>query len=452
MPTLTKTAAEIFAGFTAGGVPRRIDNNDAVVWGSEIEGILDAFTGPYLASSDADITAPLNALLGASNYAIVPYRSGTATISSSVTVAANKTLEIADGTELAFSGSGNIVLGNNAAFITKTGGADKETWVWARNRAGVHATGGDVTDLGYGGAAFHFDVRSDTMDVGTDFSRGINGRLVFGGSAAKGGRVAVIGQVYHQNAATNSTNAQRYYAGVIGDAHAQVTDGGTGTTIATAKGAYFGLAGHVYGSVASGNHSGLVGCELNVSNITGASQAYVATLTLANSQATRGAVADAFIMISGLDNVAAGFGNHLGNKHGILFTNINGKDPFASDSILIGWYWTGGGARAIQTGIDLSGFAISNNILQGQRLAISESVLTLGNATGSEVEINAANGTTNAAIRIKAKGTGDIILETTGTGALRLPVLYSAGTATTTGNLIVKDSAGTAYRIPCWAA
>ena len=49
MPTFTKTAAEIFAPFTAGGVPRRIDNNEAVTWGTEVEG-QTSFQRPGIAS------------------------------------------------------------------------------------------------------------------------------------------------------------------------------------------------------------------------------------------------------------------------------------------------------------------------------------------------------------------------------------------------------------------
>lgn len=38
MTTFTKRASEIFAGYTAGGVPRQISNSDVVTWGAEVEG------------------------------------------------------------------------------------------------------------------------------------------------------------------------------------------------------------------------------------------------------------------------------------------------------------------------------------------------------------------------------------------------------------------------------
>lgn len=49
MPTFTKTASEIFAPFSAGGNPRKIDNNDVVTWGTEVEGQTQ-FERPGIAS------------------------------------------------------------------------------------------------------------------------------------------------------------------------------------------------------------------------------------------------------------------------------------------------------------------------------------------------------------------------------------------------------------------
>lgn len=369
--------------------------------------VVDGYGAPINGTSDC--AASWASALADNAAVVVPTRANALT--SNLIVPAGKMLTLAAGATITYSGLGGLTFGDNASFVSQAPGA--APWVSARNLSGTIAAGPAAHGFGYAGAAYDYWLY-DSADVGSDFVRGLNVHHVFGGSSARGGRAAVIGQIYHQGGATAADNPQRYYAAVIGDVHAQSTDGGSDTTLAGARGTYFGLAGHVYSDVVGGKHEGLVGCELNVSNKTGSTQAYVATLTLANSQGGRGAVADAYLMMSGLDNVAAGYASHVGNKYGILFTNLNGKDPFAADSTLVGWHWTGGGARTIETGIDLAGFAVTGNLLQGQKLAITESTITLGDNGSSEGRLDVANAApSSCSLRLKSKGSaGNVIIDT----------------------------------------
>lgn len=62
MPIFTKVAAEIFAAFTAGGVPRKVDNAEVQTWGTELESALatgNTFAAEFgiVPDTGADLTA-----------------------------------------------------------------------------------------------------------------------------------------------------------------------------------------------------------------------------------------------------------------------------------------------------------------------------------------------------------------------------------------------------------
>lgn len=416
------TAATVFRDYETDGVPasgkHKVKKNEARAWGTFIEGQLDAVPSVLRYDSPTDGTTNVQptwaATLAANDAAVVPY--GEYSLSSPLIVPAGKLLVMREGAELTLSGAGNIVLGDNASFITQKGGLDRDTWVWARNRAGVHATGGDASDLGYAGASFHFDTRFDSMDVGLEFSRGVNSRLVFGTSSVKGGRIAGLFELYHQAGATNSSNNNRNYVGVTGTAHAQSTDGGTAGTLAAGKGVYFGASAHAYSDVVNGHFKGIVGMEINTFIKAGSTLGYAAELTLAGVRAVRGHDADSALTIGALssdDPLGGTYGPHVGYKHGILFSDMNGGEPFATDSYLMGWYWTGGGARTIKGGLDLQGFVMTDFIIQGQHSILTEKALYLGADTTSNIALIDLSTHANAVagLVMKMKGDGDLIVQ-----------------------------------------
>ena len=305
-----------------------------------------------------------------------------------------------------------------------TEGASGDMFYSGRAYSGTKATGPAASNLGYGPAGYMFDLRYDTADAGADFVRSFYGRTVFGSSAAKGGRIGVLGEVYHALGATNTASANRNYVGVVGQANVDPpgatgpADGGTNTG-AGSKGAYFGINAVVRLGAGSTNVFQATGCELNTYVKATASTGYLFGATIAGFNEIRGAVIDGALEIGGgTDN---GYGPHVGWKYGIVFSNIHGGDPFASDSTLIGSFWTSGGARTITNGIDLSGFNMTGVVIQGAKMSLSESTLTLG-ANGAGVSsIVAGNGIANAAMIMIAKGNGSARLRD-GSGIDRVQV------------------------------
>lgn len=253
-------------------------------------------------------------------------------------------------------GTGKITTAGGAVMSLKEG-ASGEVWYTGRNLTGSRSSGTSGLNLALGPTAYKFDVRYDDSDCGTDFSRGLFGRVVFGGSAAKGGRIGTLGVVLHNNGITNSSNANRNYVGVLGLSASDGGDGGTDVTTGS-KGAYFGLNGVVELHSGATNVFNATGAELNVYGHASATGRYVTGLQIAGfCNADPGGSVYAALTIGGGSD---GTYTHVGWEQGILFTDFNGATPVKSDTTLFGHYWTGGGTKAVAKGVDLSGFTFSS--------------------------------------------------------------------------------------------
>lgn len=253
-------------------------------------------------------------------------------------------------------GTGKITTAGDAVMSLKEG-ASGEVWYTGRNLTGSRSPGTSGLNLALGPTAYKFDVRYDDSDCGTDFSRGLFGRVVFGGSAAKGGRIGTLGVVLHNNGITNSSNANRNYVGVLGLSASDGGDGGTDVTTGS-KGAYFGLNGVVELHSGATNVFNATGAELNVYGHASATGRYVTGLQIAGfCNADPGGSVYAALTIGGGSD---GTYTHVGWEQGILFTDFNGATPVKSDTTLLGHYWTGGGTKAVAKGVDLSGFTFSS--------------------------------------------------------------------------------------------
>jgi len=303
-------------------------------------------------------------------------------------------VDFAAGTKLV--GIGDLAPYSGA--ISYRDGADSSTWLWARTLTGAHTIGAGPLN-GYT-SAYHFDIYSDNADVGTDFMVGFRVRHQFGGAATKGGREALSGTGW-LTAATNAANANRNYVAVQGKMLAQSGDGGTNTG-AGALGAVFGIGGAAYAYAAATNLLGIEGGEFNTFTEAGSSAKHMAGVSIVGCQATRGAVIDAAIRI-GAQGAVGVFGPHGGWKHGIVFTDENGADPFYASSTLIGSQFQV--VKTIAAGIDLAGFTMTSYILRGIYSKLTELSLTLGDSGGNAlIEVNGAS--TNGNLILAPKNTG----------------------------------------------
>lgn len=291
--------------------------------------------------------------------------------------------------------------------ISRTGGAAGNVWGWTRSFTGSIAVGASA-DLLYSPSAYMFDITSDDADVGADFMVGFRVRHLFGGSNTEGGREVLSGTGW-LTAATSAGNANRNYVGLQGKMLAQSGDGGTNTG-AGALGAIFGAGGAAYAYAAATNLLDIVGAEFNTFTETGSSAKYISGIAVVGCQATRGATIDAAIRV-GAQGAAGGFGPHIGWKHGIIFTDENGADPFYASSTLIGTQFQV--VKTIAAGIDLAGFTMTNYILRGQYSYLKEVELILGDSGGNAV-ITVNGASTNGNLILAPKGTGVVSTGTNG--------------------------------------
>lgn len=293
----------------------------------------------------------------------------------------------------------NAVVYPTNGSIVRDGGAAGNVWGWTRSFTGSIAVGASANLL-YSPSSYMFDVTSDDADVGGDFMIGFRVRHLFGGSAMKGGREVLSGTGW-LTAASSASNANRNYVGVQGKMLAQSGDGGTNTG-AGALGAIFGMGGAVYAYAAATNLLDIEGAEFNTFTQAGSSAKHMAGISIVGCQATRGATIDAAIRI-GAQGAAGVFGPHGGWKHGIIFTDENGADPFYASSTLIGSQFQV--VKTIAAGIDLAGFTMTSYILRGIYSKLTELSLTLGDSGGNAlIEVNGAS--TNGNLILTPKGTG----------------------------------------------
>lgn len=283
--------------------------------------------------------------------------------------------------------------------------------------------GGDQRPVSY------FSITSDNVDAGTGFILGAERRYVFGGSSVKGGRAAGYDFIAN-TAATHSANANRNYVGTVSTAYSAFGDGGTNTS-SGAKGGFFGSNPAVHLDTGATYVFDAAAQEVDITISTGASARYARAQSLVGFNAVRGAEVDAAQTISG------GTG-HIGFKHGILFTDVNGVNPFYASSVLLGSYWQGS-TPTIDKGVDLSGFTITTSAFASTGFSVNGS----GHVTTPKVNIS---GTSNQIVFQSAGVTGTLSWTPASTNkTITLPNGTTDFTATS--GVVQQASSGAAFTV-----
>lgn len=184
-----------------------------------------------------------------------------------------------------------------------------------------------------------------------------------GTATASGGRDA-FGAYLIQEGPTKTDGgvaSDRNYCGVVGYVLSDTGDGGTATTLANSKGAYFG--GNFYARLQSGatHVFNVTGAEFNPESEAGSSCWYWSGIQInGRRDGGRGAGFDAMVSLSDISGATRW-------EHGILFSNANGLHPVGSDGTLIGSV----GSTTVENGIDFSSYTISGSLLKGANAEIT---------------------------------------------------------------------------------
>lgn len=345
---------------------------------------------------------------------------------STMTVSTSATLR--DGQPIIFNTSiSSVIIAGTVYYVHSPSGEPTTTISVRRTIAGVSP----INTLPTGASSV--TARANT---GGGFIHALQGRTVLNSSENGGGRIATSGYVL-QNTPSSRGSTNRNYVGVGGFSVTSNGDGGTDLTTAGSRGAYFG--GNFIAKADGGpNIYNLCGVEINVENRGTATARFVQGVTSIGGVTTPGDRVTAAYTVGGL---AEGGCTHNGWKHGILFTNLNGREPMTADGTLIGTYWELNSAlrRTIGRGIDIRSFRPTTSVIETPVSTLTETSISLGvpsaasptttistngqhysSATPSDYSLSPDNnGTTtvaNANISIASRGTGSVHL-TDGSGA-----------------------------------
>ena len=285
-------------------------------------------------------------------------------------------------------------------------------------------------------------------NIGNGVIHAVQGRTVLNSSENGGGRIATSGYVL-QNAISSRGSTNRNYVGVGGFSVTANGDGGTDLSREGSRGAYFG--GNFIAKADGGpNIFNLCGTEINVENRGTATARYVQGVTSVGGVTTPGNSVTASYTVGGLSE---GGCVHNGWKHGLLFTNLNGREPMTTDGTLIGTYWELNSAlrRTIGRGIDIRFFRPTTSVIETPNSTLTETSISLGvpsaanptttistngqyysSATPSDYSLSPDNNATttldNANISVASRGSGSVHLtDGSGTPVNRISINSATG-------------------------
>jgi hypothetical protein len=236
------------------------------------------------------------------------------------------------------------------------------------------------------------------------------------------------------------------FVGIQGYAKSSSSLGGTNLG-AGAQGGIFG--GNFVAINDTTNIVGLVGNEINVQSFVGSSQVRRLGLTvvLINPSETSGATYDTAFHVGANALVTAPW------KNGLLFSIANGGNPISTTGKLIATM----GAATVDMGVDISsytcttaafksiGFIVDGSgtttitstsasalavgrlgatnpvfVVKASQPIVATGVRVVGDAAGNGAGIEAISSGTNELLAINAKGSGDLYLQNSTTGAVRI--------------------------------
>ena len=355
--------------------------------------------------------------------------------SSTMTVATNPATTLIAGQPIIFNTSiGSAITAGTVYYIHSPSGSPTTTISVRTTIAGATA----INTLPTGASTV-----TARANKGDGFIHAVQGRTVLNSSENGGGRIATSGFVL-QNAMSSAASTNRNYVGVGGFAITTTGDGGTGfTTKVDSKGAYFGGNFIAKGDPGSTHIYNLCGIEVNAENRTGSSALYVQGVTSVGGVTVAGNQVTAAYSVGG---VSEGGATHNGWKHGMLFTNLNGREPMTTDGTLIGTYWDAFAAnaaarRTIARVIDIRQFRPTTSVIETPHSTLTENSLSLGvPSSGTPTTTISTNGQyyTNA-------GASDYLLsaDNNGSATALTNANISIASRGTTGNVHLTDGGAT---------
>lgn len=211
----------------------------------------------------------------------------------------------------------------------------------------------------------------------------------FGGPGTKGGRHAAE-FILEQTDLTEATNTDRNYVGCVGFATSSTGDGGT--SLPSAKGAYFG--GNFYGTLTPGAMYTLnvTGAEFNVGIPEGASSNIRTGLQIGGTKEKRGDVVDAGISVGNMGRACTW-------RTGIAFGPQNGGAVFGPDSRVLSV-----DCEEIDRVLSLSSLVNVNHIIYHNKVKLSTKSLQMEDS-GAFLSLGTPDAASTTSLQARTSGT-----------------------------------------------
>ncbi len=289
--------------------------------------------------------------------------------------------------------------------------------------------------------------------IGTDqASNGFGVHLNFGGANASGGRSAIT-SILSLTATTNSGSTDRDYVAGTFAFESFTSDGGTNTG-AGAKGNGVGINPSCFLGGTATNFLGCGGAEFDVTINNPATASYRVGASFVSIGDTNGAVGDAALMLGSTTGAVKWL-------NGLYLANINGQAPIATTGCII---CTDGSTATIATGIDLTGYTITGNLLKTANMTLSGSgnftsagagLFTFGYYTGTSLYGPTSATINGPIVAVGADngldlGNGSTVFRMSSDG--RLQLTSQSGVVEVNGGIKVDSvsaTCGAASGIPC---
>jgi hypothetical protein len=225
-------------------------------------------------------------------------------------------------------------------------------------------------------------VTTDTANVTgapTQFTIALNVGLVTGGANSQGTKTAFSAQINHAYSGSNPTLGRDHIAASF-YAIGSVGDGGTGTTLGTAKGTLFATNPIANASSGATNLFSVSGGEVDVGIATGASARHRLGWSVIGGGNLRGDTGS-----GGLDAAYEVGAGSTSWATGLIFSSLHGAAPIATTGTLIG---TDGVNITAASGVDFSAYTLTTFLRGPSSNFIASGA---GAITGTSLQIN--NGT-----------------------------------------------------------
>lgn len=274
----------------------------------------------------------------------------------------------------------------------------------------------------------------------------LNGLLVnHNGGTGSGARNGFL-STYSHNAATSTPSARAFYTGVFSNVVVNASDGGG---VGTEKASFYGWGSLVTAKAAATNLKEIIGGEFDLASDVGSSflNKIILQLVTVNSDAVKGSVIDAAIVITGDSTVTAKL------DKGIAFGKTGNLWNIETAGTIIGTYTTTN-AMAAAYGVDLravtigtcsfasTGFCINGSGAASVVGLTSTAAITYGGVTLS----NSVTGTGSMVLSASPTFTGTVttaaLSSTTGnfSGAITYGGVALANSVTGTGSMALSIS------------